>query len=221
MACRWLEAMTPSSALAFSTLPRNPVRMAMLYMPNGVNVNAWTPQGAGRDFQLSPTLEPLQDLKNDIVVVSNLWNEASKGGDGHYVKEAAILTCTTIKKTQGADLGNGISMDQVAARALRGTDTASLARTWGDAGGDRRGRRGRLHAGLWLPHRLEQPYYAAGQRTESAIRLRAAVSSFFRPARQYGQNGYCCCWIAFRLTPSGCAPRLVRRTDYGWTNTCR
>ncbi len=114
----WLEAMVPTSAVAFSAAPKNPVRMAVLYMPNGVNVDAWQPEGRGRSFTLSPTLAPLQDLKDQVVVVSNLWNEATKGGDGHYVKEAAILTCTTIKKTQGADLGNGISMDQVAAKRV-------------------------------------------------------------------------------------------------------
>lgn len=114
----WLESMVPTRAHAFSKLPQNPIRMAMLYMPNGVNVNEWAPQGSGRDFKLSPTLEPLQDLKDQVVVLSNLWNQATKGGDGHYVKESAILTCTTIKKTQGADLGNGISMDQVAAQRV-------------------------------------------------------------------------------------------------------
>jgi hypothetical protein len=83
-----------------------------------VNNNAWSPEGSGRDFKLSPTLEPLKDIKDQIVVLSNLWNEASKGGDGHYVKEAAILTCTTIKKTPGADIGNSVSMDQVAAQRV-------------------------------------------------------------------------------------------------------
>jgi hypothetical protein len=113
----WLEAMMPRSAMgATSGSAKPPVRMAMLYMPNGVNTNAWYPEGLGREFSLSPTLEPLGELKNDIVVLSNLWNAASKGGDGHYVKEAAILTCTTIKKTPGADLANGISMDQLAAQ---------------------------------------------------------------------------------------------------------
>jgi hypothetical protein len=87
-------------------------------MPNGVNTSAWSPQGSGRDFTFSPTLEPLKDLKDQVVVMSNLWNAASKGGDGHYVKEAAILTCTTIKKTPGADIGNGVSMDQVAAQRV-------------------------------------------------------------------------------------------------------
>jgi hypothetical protein len=108
----WLEAM------AFAKLPSPPVRLAVLYMPNGVNTNAWSPDGTGRDFKLSPTLKPLEDLKDQVVVLSNLWNAASNGGDGHYVKEAAILTCTTIKKTPGADLGNGVSMDQVAAQRV-------------------------------------------------------------------------------------------------------
>jgi len=113
----WLEAMIPA-AFASSKVPKSPVRLAVLYMPNGVNTNSWAPQGSGRDFTLSPTLAPLQDLKDQVVVMSNLWNAASKGGDGHYVKEAAILTCTTIKKTPGADLANGVSMDQVAAQRV-------------------------------------------------------------------------------------------------------
>src|SRR5258708_22531742 len=80
----WLEAMMPFSALASSAVPKNPVRMAVLYMPNGVNVSAWAPEKSGRDFTMSPTLAPLQDLNDQGVVISNLWNEASNGGDGHY-----------------------------------------------------------------------------------------------------------------------------------------
>jgi hypothetical protein len=118
LALPWLEAMAPSRALGATKAARAPVRMAMLYVPNGVNTSAWIPQGAGRDFTLSKSLAPLEDLKNEVIVLSNLWNEASKAGDGHYVKEAAILTCTTIKKTPGADLANGISMDQLAAQRL-------------------------------------------------------------------------------------------------------
>ena len=81
-------------------------------------MSAWVPATAGRDFQLSRSLEPLRDIRDNITVLSNLWNEASRSGDGHYVKEAAILTCTTIKKTPGADLANGISVDQVAAQRV-------------------------------------------------------------------------------------------------------
>jgi hypothetical protein len=105
--------------MAASKLPEKPpVRMAMLYMPNGVNTNHWTPTGKGREFELSKTLTPLAPFRKDLVVMTNLWNEASKSGDGHYVKEAAILTCRTIKKTPGADLANGVSVDQLAARSV-------------------------------------------------------------------------------------------------------
>jgi hypothetical protein len=114
----WLEAMLPSSARAQSGAPQNPVRIAILYMPNGVNTAHWYPEGVGRDFQLSATLEPLAGLNDQILVLSNLWNAGAKGGDGHYCKESAILTCATIKKTPGVDLANGTSMDQLAAQRL-------------------------------------------------------------------------------------------------------
>lgn len=106
----WLEAMAGAKS------PNAPVRLAALYMPNGVHPGQWTPAGTGRNFQLSPTLSPLADLKNDLLVLTNLWNEGSKGGEGHYVKISGFLTCTTITKTLGVDIScNGISMDQVAA----------------------------------------------------------------------------------------------------------
>src|SRR3984885_11429326 len=116
LALPWLEAMMPASTVTGSKAAL-PVRMAFLYMPNGVNTSAWAPEGTGRDFKLSPTLEPLNDFKDKIIVAQNLWNEASKDGDGHYVKEAAILTSTRISKTLGEDLNShGVSMDQVAAQ---------------------------------------------------------------------------------------------------------
>jgi hypothetical protein len=114
IALPWLEAMTARPAAAAHP---DPVRMAAIYMPNGVNTAMWNPEGKGRDFTLSPTLQPLADLKDDVLVLSNLWNQAAKTGDGHYVKESSILSCTTITKTMGVELNmNGVSMDQVAAQ---------------------------------------------------------------------------------------------------------
>ena len=74
---------------------------------------------AGQGLHVSPTLEPLRDLKDQILVVSNLWNAAANTGDGHYVKESSLLTCTTISKTLGVDINmHGVSMDQVAAQRV-------------------------------------------------------------------------------------------------------
>lgn len=112
----WLEALAAGNGRK-SRSPA-PVRMAALYMPNGAFPSTWTPTSAGRAFELTPSLEPLEGMRSHLTVLSNLWNEQAKDGDGHYVKESSILTCTRIRKTQGADLRNGTSFDQVAARAL-------------------------------------------------------------------------------------------------------
>src|SRR5688500_16776454 len=77
LALPWLEAMLPRRVQAAGAA-KPPVRMAVLYMPNGVNPNQWTPEGQGRDFQLSPTLEPLADLRQDVLVATNLWNRGSE-----------------------------------------------------------------------------------------------------------------------------------------------
>jgi len=91
-------------------------------------VNMWTPEGEGRDFKLSPTLEPLAGLEKELLIATNLWNAGSDEGDGHYVKVSGLLTCTTVTKTLGFDINcNGVSMDQVAARSIAGrTPLASL-----------------------------------------------------------------------------------------------
>ncbi len=113
-----LEAMTPRAG-ADEASRKFPVRMAALYYPNGVNVGEFTPKGAGKDFQLSPTLSPLEKLKSDILVFNELMNIKTDTGDGHYVKTGGFLTGTTITRTTGADLrSNGISVDQIVAQRI-------------------------------------------------------------------------------------------------------
>ena len=117
LALPWLEAMRPARAAGEPM--KAPVRMAVLYMPNGVCPGAWSPSGAGSDFTLSPILEPLAAHKDDILVLRELWNAASDTGDGHYVKTGGFLTGTTITRTTGSDLRSGaVSMDQVAAKRI-------------------------------------------------------------------------------------------------------
>jgi len=110
LALPWLDSM------AAGAQSKAPVRMACLFMPNGVNPTAWTPGGKGSNFELSPILQPLAGLQKEILVLSNLRNKASDTGDGHYVKTSGWLTGTTITKTTGKDLNAGNqSLDQMAA----------------------------------------------------------------------------------------------------------
>lgn len=98
---------------------KSPVRLAVLYMPNGANMKSWLPAGKGGPLsQLPPTLEPLSKLKSDVLVLSQLWNHAADSGDGHYVKGAGFLSCTTIEKSDSSVNSNGVSMDQLAAQKI-------------------------------------------------------------------------------------------------------
>ena len=116
-----LEAMRPLMAQGAGA--GFPVRIAMLYMPNGVRQDRWTPEGSGSRFKLSPILSPLEKHREDLLILTGLQNKASFSGDGHYVKTGGWLTGTTIAKTTGSDINaGGISMDQIAAQTI-GRDT--------------------------------------------------------------------------------------------------
>lgn len=115
LALPMLDAMRPLLA-ASSAAANFPVRLAMLYMPNGVRENRWTPEGSGSRFKLSPILSPLEAHRDDLLILTGLQNKASFSGDGHYVKTGGWLTGTTISKTTGSDINaGGMSMDQIAA----------------------------------------------------------------------------------------------------------
>jgi len=114
LALPYLESIAAPAAAG-----KPPVRMAVLYMANGANMSEWLPKTTGRDFELSPSLQPLAARKQDITVMSGLWNRASNTGDGHYVKTGGYLTSTTITRTTGDHLNsNGVSMDQLAAKKI-------------------------------------------------------------------------------------------------------
>ena len=121
MALPLLEAMLPSKSEASGAAPEktSPTRLAVLYMPNGVNPHHWTPAGKGTEFALSELLAPLAKVKGDVNVLSELMNHGSIEGDGHYYKVAPLLTGTTITKTTGKDLRCGaVSLDQLVAQRL-------------------------------------------------------------------------------------------------------
>jgi hypothetical protein len=105
------------SVAAASGAPR---RMVFLTIPNGVHQDNWWPTGEGKDFQLGPTMEPLAGLKDQIQVISGLDHiNATAGKDGpgdHARASASLLTGCRAKKTAGADIHLGPSVDQVAAQ---------------------------------------------------------------------------------------------------------
>jgi hypothetical protein len=124
-----LDAMVP--ALAQSSAPAAK-RIGFVYMPNGVamnfdGINFWTPKTAGKNFELSRILTPLAPYKDQLTVVSGLaQHQADAHDDGangdHTRATSSWLAGVHCKRTEGADVENGVTADQLAAVVL-GRDT--------------------------------------------------------------------------------------------------
>jgi hypothetical protein len=127
-----LEGMLPFNALAQSAAKAaKPTRMAFIFVPNGLSMEHWTPATEGSGYTMPSLLEPLKDLRNDFSILTGLSQDnAAALGDGpgdHARSTACWLTGVHPKKTAGADIKNGISVDQVAALKVgRQTPFASL-----------------------------------------------------------------------------------------------
>jgi hypothetical protein len=132
-----LDRMVPSlSAMSQTAAP--PVRrFGAIYMPNGMCIPSWVPakQASGADFELSPTLKPLQAFRDHVTIVSGLENIPAHGLPGEPTGEhprscASWLTGSHPKWAQGATTEVGISIDQVLAKEFgQHTQLASLELT--------------------------------------------------------------------------------------------
>jgi hypothetical protein len=126
MALPLLEAMTPMSAFARGSVSvadkAAPVRLAFLFVPNGIHMPSWRPATDGAGFALPQTLEPLKKVQGSLNVLSGLTQRNAfalgDGGGDHARSAAAWLTGTHPRKTSGANIQAGISADQVAAKFL-------------------------------------------------------------------------------------------------------
>jgi hypothetical protein len=131
-----LDAMIPALTSAADT-PAKPIRrLGVVYHPNGVIYDQWLPTGVGADFKLSPTLAGLQPFRDRLTVITGLFSDQSEalgdGGGDHSRASGSYLTGVHVKKSDSA-VENGISMDQIAAKAFeRETQLSSLQMTVDD-----------------------------------------------------------------------------------------
>lgn len=96
-------------------------RILAFYVPDGMHMQRFRPNAVGANYDLPEILSPLGTLKSKVNVLSGLTNAPARpdGPGDHASGTGAFLTVAHPKKTQGADIENGISMDQVAAGALK------------------------------------------------------------------------------------------------------
>lgn len=122
-----LDSMTP----ALSAAPAPVKRAAFLYTPNGIIMQKWTPAAEGADFEFTPTLQPLEPFRDRLLVLTGLEHHNGEAlGDGagdHARAGASWLTGFHPKKTEGADIHNAITVDQILAKEIgRETSLPSL-----------------------------------------------------------------------------------------------
>jgi hypothetical protein len=109
-----------------------PTRLVYVYVPNGLIRTNLKPREEGRGYTMPSLLEPLADVRDHFSVLTGISNKPGGGsytypdgttsndGPGDHARDTAtFLTAARIRKTDGSDIRNGISVDQVAANALR------------------------------------------------------------------------------------------------------
>lgn len=121
IALPFLDAMSSTRLLsAAERRDETPLRMAFFYVPNGMHMPDWTPKQDGFKFDLPATLARLEEHRSSFNVLTGLTLDGARahgdGGGDHARSVAAFLTGAHPRKTNGADIQNGISVDQATAK---------------------------------------------------------------------------------------------------------
>jgi hypothetical protein len=121
-----LDAMVPALSAVQKTAARPIRRLGFVYIPNGASMPHWQPAGDGTLTELSPSLAPLEPFKNQVIVpigLSQKQAEALGDGNGEHSRAGTVwLSGVHPKETEGADVRNGTTADQIAAQHI-GDDT--------------------------------------------------------------------------------------------------
>jgi hypothetical protein len=122
-----LEAMVPAATALAQTAAKPQIRLGLCFIPHGAVMSQWTPATTG-PLELSPILSPLAQHRDQVVVLSNLAHAMAgpqgpgdNGGD-HTRCPAVFLNGVHPKRTDGADIQAGKTIDQMAAAKI-GQDT--------------------------------------------------------------------------------------------------
>ena len=108
-----LDAMLPAFSLRAQAAAKPAHRFLAFYVPNGMAMEHWLPATEGRDFELTPILEPLAPFRDQMIVLSGLktsWNYIHAGASGSF------LTGTTRGGRNEVEILADVSMDQLLAR---------------------------------------------------------------------------------------------------------
>ena len=111
-----LDGMVPAFA-AIRNSAANPVRrFGVVYVPNGMAMKHWTPDGEGTGFEITRLLDPIAAYRDQMTLLTGLNGVPSNAGV-HASAATRFLTGVTPARTE-SNLRAGISVDQLLAREL-------------------------------------------------------------------------------------------------------
>lgn len=128
IALPFLEAMIPAFAKEAAVAASVPRRFVAINIPLGFLGEKFFPTGAGKDYQLSPYLEPAGALKDHFTVFSGV---SHPGVDGGHETQKSFLTAAHHPASR--TFKNTISVDQIVANII-GDQTRFASLTMGEHG---------------------------------------------------------------------------------------
>ena len=111
-----LDGMIPALSAMRNTAAAGMRRFGVVYVPNGMAMQYWTPQTAGTAFELSPILQPMQAHRDRMLVLSGL--HPGMGGGAHAGASTKFLTGVPGRMTDGTGIRSGTSIDQLLGQQL-------------------------------------------------------------------------------------------------------
>ena len=128
-----LDSMIPAQTPLAKTAAIPPTRFSAIFVPHGMAPGYWVPEKVGTGFEFTPIMKPLEPFREYTNILSGMWSKSAEPPPGvtgadHWVA-AAFLCADKPKKTAGADIRDGVTIDQLIAQKNRPGQPDALAAT--------------------------------------------------------------------------------------------
>ncbi len=122
LALPFLDAMVPAATALAQTAAAGKPRFVGLFVPHGMAPGYWVPDKEGTGFEFPFCFKPLEPYRDQVTILSGLHSRSAEPPPGvtgadHWVA-AAFMCANKPKKTAGADVYAGTTIDQMIAQEI-------------------------------------------------------------------------------------------------------
>ncbi len=122
LALPFLDAMVPAGTALAQTAANPPSRFVGIWFPHGMAPGWWIPKTEGKGFEFPFIYKPLEAYRDYVTILSGLHARCAEAPPGqspadHWVA-SAFMSANKPRRTAGADLYNGTTIDQLIAKKI-------------------------------------------------------------------------------------------------------